>query len=66
MKAYQQRVVEEKQALDEKILALQTFLKGSLAVQVPLEDLFDLYTQKRAMKKYAKVLGKRIAKFSDD
>ena len=63
MEAYQQRVVEEKQALDIKIGALVPFLGGGKFYALPLDEQARLTNQLHVMQRYSAILGERIAAF---
>ena len=64
MKAYQERVVNEQNALDEKIELLTEFLKDTSSRQIvcPIE-LERMDRQLDLMVKYSAVLGERIKNF---
>jgi|SoimicMinimDraft_2_1059730.scaffolds.fasta_scaffold128341_1 hypothetical protein len=64
MKAYQERVVNEQNALDEKIELLTEFLKDTNSRQIvcPIE-LERMDRQLDLMVKYSAVLGERIKNF---
>ena len=63
MEAFQQRVVDEKRELDEKIARLEAFRKGDLYKDLPWEDWALLTRQQVYMQDYSNVLGARIAQF---
>lgn len=64
MEPYQLRVVEEKEALDEKINRLARFLKSSTCSStVDDEELARLDEQLSHMNQYSRVLGDRISHF---
>lgn len=64
MEAYQQRMVDEKKALDEKLDALGSFIVGSHEfASLAKEDKMLLRAQRDAMRDYSNVLEKRIARF---
>lgn len=63
MQLYQQRVVFEKEALDEKIKSLTSFLQGPLFNGLPKEEQERLGRQSDLMCLYSAVLGERIAAF---
>ncbi len=63
MAPHQQRVVDEKAALDVKIEALGRFLGCSVYRELPAEEQDDLSDQRVLMLKYSAVLGRRIARF---
>lgn len=60
--AYQKRVVDEKQQLDEKIQRLKAFL-NSPQPSVEYDALLDLSMQLRIMEQYSCILATRISKF---
>jgi hypothetical protein len=64
MKEYQERVVNEQNALDEKIELLTEFLKDTNSRQIvcPIE-LERMDRQLELMVKYSAVLGERIENF---
>ena len=62
LQAYQQRVVEEKQALDEKRQALTVFLNAK-ALPVSEDELDLLLNQFSHMTHYGWILGERIELF---
>lgn len=63
MEAWQNRVIEEKTALDEKIVKLRAFVDTEgFFERVEAEDRTLLYTQLGAMQSYSLVLGHRIAR----
>ena len=65
MLPHQERVVAEKVALDEKIVALGAFIGVPNATYVSLETVEKerLGRQYSAMTEYSEVLGERIAAF---
>jgi hypothetical protein len=65
MQPHEQRVVEEKKELDEKLQKLNAFIGGS-SVFEGLDDGAKglLRIQQRIMTDYSDVLGKRIAHFT--
>lgn len=60
---HQQRVVNEKQELDDKTGKLGIFIKGDLFESLPEEDRTLLEAQYSLMRQYCTILGKRIARF---
>jgi len=61
---HQQRVVDEKAALDEKIALLTQFIAGSQVFGgLPLDERGRLKRQRLAMIEYSDILGERIAAF---
>jgi division protein CdvB (Snf7/Vps24/ESCRT-III family) len=64
MEAYQQRVVEEKKALDTKLEALEKFIATPASFgALPGDEQFRLKQQRNAMQAYANILGQRIGAF---
>lgn len=63
MEAFQQRVVDEKQALDEKIQKLTAFVVGSIFSGLDEDERSRLSIQLQHMIGYSEVLGQRIAAF---
>jgi len=64
MKVYQQRVVEEKKELDEKISKLIVFIDHSSSyLTMDDQDKELLGKQLDAMRDYSKILGDRISRF---
>lgn len=63
MEPYQQRVVDEKAALDEKLSALLAFQEGDSFLGLDKDEQLLLKAQSGCMKAYANVLAARIAKF---
>ena len=61
--AYRQRVIEEKEALDEKLAALERFFETPGYDALPLADRHLLREQATHMFRYSAVLGARIARF---
>lgn len=61
---HQQRVVDERAALDVKTWALKTFIEGSPTFGgLPEAERMRLYAQHRAMVTYLTILDERIAAF---
>lgn len=66
MKPHQQRVVDEKTALDEKIVNLNVFIKQSpVFISLPVAEKGRLIAQKAYMDGYSEILGERIAAFKE-
>lgn len=63
MEAYQQRVIDEKKALDEKIEKLDAFLDTDLFRSLSPDDGSLLMNQQHHMKAYSQVLAQRIERF---
>lgn len=64
MKEWQNRVLEERNALDEKITKLEAFLNSDLGHGIPEEDRNLLLHQSDAMATYLSVLVERIKRFN--
>jgi hypothetical protein len=60
---HQQRVVDEKDALDDKLGKLTTFRIGKLFPILPTDEQERLNRQLVIMQDYSEVLGERIAAF---
>ena len=63
---YQQRVVTEKQELDEKLEKLNAFGRGDVFPTLPEEEQERLIRQSKIMDQYSVVLGERIAAFTQE
>lgn len=64
MQPHEERVVIEKQELDEKLAKLAVFSQGnSIYKELPNEDRELLESQYLVMEQYSKILGQRIARF---
>lgn len=64
MQPHQQRVVDEKTELGEKLVKLREFIKGSAVFQgLQLDEQARLKTQEFHMSMYWCVLGERISNF---
>ena len=63
MKPHQQRVVDEKSSLDEKIGKLVAFMDSDASQVLSLTEEDDLEEQLRYMQKYSEVLERRISRF---
>ena len=64
MKPYQQRVVDEKAGLDEKLKKLQQFIGSPAFVSLDREEIERLLKQETYMIGYSNILGERIAAFN--
>jgi len=66
MEAYQERVIEEKRELDEKIECLVSFVRDRRKMApVLLREQMQLMSQLTIMRAYSSVLEDRIACFND-
>lgn len=63
MEAFQQRVVEERTELGEKLEKLNSFIGGSIYSKLSSYDQILLAKQMGIMEDYYDVLSKRIAAF---
>jgi len=62
-KGWQQRVFDEKKALDKKLLKLNMFLESEDVKALSTKDVKLLGEQAELMKKYSNILQKRIEQF---
>lgn len=63
MEAFQQRVVDEKKELDEKIAKLLAFSETETYDNLPEDEKSDLEEQFECMNNYSSVLERRISRF---
>lgn len=62
--AHQQRVIDEKRELDDKLVKLRTFIDGSPVFSgLPVTDQSHLKSQLAVMEVYSCILADRIARF---
>lgn len=66
MQPHQQRVVDEKTALDDKISRLTPFVQGEKFKTLPEDEQERMNRQCALMADYSRVLGERIAAFPAD
>lgn len=64
MLPHQQRVVDEKAELDDKLSKLNAFKESDLFKSLDVEDRALLVVQATYMEAYSKTLGKRIDRFT--
>lgn len=65
LQPHQQRVVDEKTELDDKLLKLKAFIDGNkIFVSLPDEEKERLVRQHRCMTEYSDILGERIIAFT--
>jgi len=64
MEAYQQRVVDEKKELDERLGKLADFLWTPTFKALPGPERFRLIAQSELMQQLSMILGQRIAAFN--
>lgn len=60
---YQERVLDEKSELDEKLMNLQSFILSDKFMAVDQEEKRRLNRQEQAMTEYSIVLAERIDSF---
>lgn len=60
---FQKRVIEEKKELDEKIMKLESFIKGDLFKKLNVIDSTLLELQYLTMVQYSQILSKRVGIF---
>ncbi len=65
MEAYQERMIQEKKGLDDKIEKLQAFMNSALFPLVSAKEQELLRAQRGAMRWYSKILEDRIAIFRE-
>jgi hypothetical protein len=63
MEPWQERVITEKQELDEKMAKLDAFRRSDEFIRLLREDQELLNDQHTVMEQYSDVLGRRIARF---
>lgn len=63
MAPHQQRVVDEKADLDEKLTKLVAFFGNPLWATLPSDEQARLSRQSEVMREYSDILGERIAAF---
>lgn len=64
LQPHQQRVVDEKTELDEKLTKLGAFIESSpIFAGLPDDERERLVRQKSCMGEYSEILGERIAAF---
>lgn len=63
MLPYQQRVVDEQQENEKRLVNLRSFLRSS-PTGISSDDLADLVTQEKIMSNYDEILKLRISKFN--
>ena len=64
LQPHQQRVVEEKEELDVKIKALQTFIeRNEMFYPMSTEEKSDMRRQLHMMETYSQILQRRINRF---
>lgn len=63
---YMQRVLDEKQALDEKLEKLGKFLRSNESLKIAMSDYTLLTRQHTVMQEYSDILGIRLAPYLKD
>jgi hypothetical protein len=63
MAPHQERVVEEKRSLDEKLSKLDAFGRTETFAALPVEEQGRLNRQHSIMEDYSRILAERIAAF---
>ena len=63
MQTHQQRVIDEKTELDEKITKLRAFFTNPIYATLPIEEQEKMDRQLQYMISYSEVLEERIAAF---
>ena len=63
MEHYQERVIEEKRELDEKLVKLDTFIRGGQFALLPADEQRRMNQQGGFMESYSRILGKHIEAF---
>lgn len=63
MQAHQQRVVDEKSELDDRLNKLTAFFDKPIFAAVPEDEQGRLLRQREIMGQYSQILGERIAAF---
>lgn len=66
MQPYQQRVIDEKAELDDRLAKLQAFWDNPIFTTLPPAERERLERQSRIMQDYSAVLGERIAAFGEN
>lgn len=66
MQPHQQRVIQEQDELDEKIVKLSTFLESSMAAKLDMAEKPRMQKQLVIMQEYSNILGDRIRAFPQE
>ena len=66
LKPYQERVIDEKQELDDRIEKLRTFFNTDTFQALQDRDKYLLVQQSGAMATLSRILGDRIARFIEE
>lgn len=62
---HQQRVVDERHELEERLAKLRQFLTTDLCLTLPFDERGRLVRQEKIMAEYSEVLADRIAAFTE-
>lgn len=65
MQSHQERVIVEKQELDDKISKLAAFMGGTIFASLDDEERSRLSIQLQYMNGYSEILGQRVVAFQD-
>lgn len=65
MQPHQQRVVDERQELRERLDKLENFLAGDLIKTLDHEESVLLWAQRGAMAQYLAILDRRVARWTE-
>jgi hypothetical protein len=63
LEPHQERVVQEKRELDERLAKLTSFMDGPIYPTIDRDERFRIMHQRYVMREYSDVLGYRIAAF---
>ena len=63
MAPHQQRVIDEKAELDERLAKLKDFFLTDIFINIPMRERMRLERQATVMQHYSNILGERIAEF---
>lgn len=63
LQPHEQRVVDEKKELDEKLTKLNAFFSGSIFQTLPQDEQGRLKLQSEVMERYSNILQERITHF---
>lgn len=63
MLPYQQRVIDEKAELDERLAKLNKFLATGTFAELPQDEQDRMQRQAKYMRRYSEILGNRIEAF---
>ena len=63
MEPHQQRVIDERNELDDKIDKLARFMKSEMLVSLPVDEQDRLDKQLKIMWEYSSILQERMAAF---